>query len=74
MNETNFHQIADSFLAKIAAALEEADSRGALELDYLGGILNIEIPPGKQYVINKHTPTRQIWLASPVSGAGHFFL
>ncbi len=23
-------------------------------------------------MINKHTPNRQIWLSSPVSGAAHF--
>jgi frataxin len=25
-------------------------------------------------VINKHTPNRQIWLSSPISGAAHFAL
>jgi len=72
MEETDFHRLADTTLEKLAAELENADSAGALEVEYINGILNIEIPRAKQYVINKHTPMRQIWLASPISGAAHF--
>ncbi len=73
MEETDFHRLADATLEKLAAELEKADSTGDLEVEYIDGILNIEIPSSKQYVINKHAPMRQIWLASPISGAAHFF-
>ena len=36
-----------------------------------GGILQIELPDGGAYVVNKHTPNRQIWVSSPKSGAWH---
>jgi len=72
MEETVFHRLADAALKKLADELEKADSDGMLEVEYINGILNIEIPSTKQYVINKHAPMRQIWLASPISGAAHF--
>jgi frataxin len=42
------------------------------EVELRGGILTVELEDGRQYVINKHAPSRQIWLSSPVSGAAHF--
>ncbi|MBV8535593.1 MAG: iron donor protein CyaY, partial [Alphaproteobacteria bacterium] len=42
------------------------------DVELRGGILTLELEDGRQYVINKHTPNRQIWLSSPVSGAAHF--
>jgi frataxin len=32
----------------------------------------VTIPNGKQWLISKHTPSRQIWLSSPISGGLHF--
>ena len=32
----------------------------------------VELEDGGTYVINKHAPTRQIWVSSPASGATHF--
>ncbi len=42
------------------------------EVDLEGGILNIELDDGRVFIINKHSPNRQIWLSSPLSGAHHF--
>lgn len=72
MDETSFQGLADQTLQHIAESLENADSNGEIEIDFLQGILHIELPAGEQYIINKHSPTRQIWLSSPVSGAHHF--
>lgn len=69
MQENDFHAIADQTLSQLADALEENDT---LDVDYLGGILTVTLDSGKQMVVNKHTPTRQIWLSSPFSGAGYF--
>src|SRR5262245_17163469 len=43
-----------------------------LEAEMTGGILQVELPDGGTYVINKHAPNREIWLSSPKSGAWHF--
>lgn len=71
MDESAFHSLADQTLARLHAAIETAVGDDA-EIDLRGGILTVELDDGRQYVINKHAPTRQIWLSSPVSGAGHF--
>ncbi|MCK5545794.1 MAG: iron donor protein CyaY [Rhodospirillaceae bacterium] len=42
------------------------------EVDLEGGILNVELDDGRVFIINKHSPNRQIWLSSPLSGAHHF--
>ncbi|CAN0496665.1 unnamed protein product, partial [Phaeothamnion confervicola] len=49
-------------------ALADADP----EIELRGGILTIELEDGGQFVVNKHAPTRQIWVSSPVSGAAHY--
>ena len=74
MSETAFESLADSLLA----ALEEgiggaANSRADAELQ--GGILTVDgDSQGGEgtWVVNKHAPTRQIWLSSPKSGARHY--
>jgi CyaY protein len=42
-------------------------------VDFLSDILKLSTPRG-EYVINKHSAAKQIWLASPISGPYHFFL
>lgn len=72
MNSSEFKQIADETLNDLSQFLEKADTDYNLEIDLLDGILNIELPDGSKYVINKHNVSMQIWLSSPVSGASHF--
>lgn len=36
------------------------------------GVLNVVMRDGRQYVINKQRPNKQIWLSSPISGPGRF--
>jgi frataxin len=72
MNNTEFKELALSTLQDLSDAIEEADKEYKLEVDLLDGILNIELPDGGQYVINKHDASMQIWLSSPISGAAHF--
>jgi frataxin len=69
MDESRFHKIADATLARLAEALEAADP---LDVELQGGILTIALADGRQYVLNKHAPNRQLWLASPISGASHY--
>ena len=46
----------------------------AFDVDLNGGILNIELENGAQYVINKNAPNYEIWMSSPLSGASHYYL
>jgi frataxin len=71
MDEREFETLAERTLRDLQAALEDALGDEA-EVDLRGGILTVEFDDGRQFVLNKHTPNRQLWLSSPVSGAAHF--
>ncbi len=66
MNDSSFESLADSFLE----ALEEGIGHVA-DAELQGSVLTVEGDAGT-WVINKHAPTRQIWLSSPKSGARHY--
>jgi iron donor protein CyaY len=72
INETTFHRLTDQWLKQAEAALEEADASGAIEVEYHNDALTILLPAKKTLLISKHATTRQLWLASPLSGGLHF--
>ncbi len=73
MDEKRYHAIADATLAHCCDQLEDAYESGALtELDLQGGILSIQAQSRRIYLLSKHAPSLQLWLASPVSGGLHF--
>ena len=66
MTDSAFESLADSLLA----ALEEAIADHA-DAELQGGVLTVEGDEGT-WIVNKHAPTRQVWLSSPRSGARHY--
>lgn len=70
MDQSAFETLADGTLAELMERLEPQLADEDVELN--AGILTIELADGRQYVINKHGPNRQLWMSSPVSGAWHF--
>lgn len=70
MDERAFETLADRTLQHLFARIEE--QLGDIDAELRGGILTLELDDGRQYVINKHAPNRQIWMSSPVSGASHY--
>ncbi len=68
--DTAFDSDASRFLVALTSAFE--DALPGAEVDLENGILTVELEDGGTYVINKHAPTRQIWVSSPASGATHF--
>ncbi|MCE3005418.1 MAG: iron donor protein CyaY [Alphaproteobacteria bacterium] len=73
LDETDFHRRADATLAAILDRLEPRYEAGALEeLELHSGILTILTDAGRRFVVSKHAPSRQLWLASPLSGGLHF--
>ena len=74
MNETKFHAIADATLMHLFDQLEDAFESGDFEeLDFEeDGVLKIETNAGKIFIISKHSPSCQLWLASPISGGLHY--
>jgi frataxin len=72
MDENAFEQVAEEYLEALADMVEDQDEGGALEAELQGGILTIALESGQQFMVNKHTPSQQIWLSSPISGGWHF--
>ena len=66
MSDSAFETLADSLLATLEEALGDH-----VDAELQGGILTVEGDAGT-WIVNKHAPTRQIWLSSPVSGARHY--
>ncbi len=70
MDDSTFETLADQTLSGLQGRIEaELDD---IDVELRGGILTLELEDGRQYVVNKHMPNRQIWVSSPVSGASHF--
>ena len=71
LDETTFDSLDETTLSGLMARIDDA-AGDRLDVDFVGGVLTIELDTGGQYVLNKHAPNRQIWMSSPVSGASHF--
>ena len=75
LDESHFHAYANATLMHINDQLEQAYDTGDLDdLDYDegAGILSIITPQGQTFIVSKHAPSGQLWLASPISGGLHF--
>jgi frataxin len=66
MTDSAFETLADSLLSTLEEALGDQ-----LDAELQRGILTVEADAGT-WIVNKHAPTRQIWLSSPLSGARHY--
>lgn len=71
LDDSRFATLADGLLERIADTIDEALGDD-IDAELQGGILTLSLETGGQYIINKNAPVKQIWLASPVSGAWHF--
>ena len=72
MNEAEFNRVSNAVLSAMLDVLERADEEGTLEVEFQMGIMTITLDGGHQFIINKHAPSQQIWLSSPLSGGLHF--
>ena len=72
MEESEYHLNADPELEKLLDFLEDLEEKYDISPELESGVLSIIMPDDKEYVINKHTPSRQIWVSSPYSGASYF--
>ena len=66
MSDSAFASLADSLLTALEEALGDH-----MDAELQGGVLTVEGDDGT-WIVNKHAPTRQIWLSSPRSGARHY--
>ena len=71
MDDPAFEALARTTLERLANRIEEA-AGDELDVDLDDGVLTVETASGAQYLVNRHAPSGELWLSSPVSGAGHF--
>jgi len=69
MDKEVFDTKANKLIDELFEALVKNDD---FECDLLEEILYIENEDG-EYVINKHSASKQIWVSSPISGPHHFY-
>lgn len=69
MEYSLFYKLASQGINEVYDALDNSSFTG--DFDLINDILYISNADG-EYVINQHSPSRQIWLSSPVSNAGYF--
>ncbi|MFA6013483.1 MAG: iron donor protein CyaY [Gallionellaceae bacterium] len=69
MTESEFTQSANAIFSRIESALDNTD----IDCNLNGGVLEIELEDGAKIIVNRHTPTREIWVAAK-SGGFHYKL
>ena len=67
--ESDFSALADRVLVAIGAALDAGDADVDWTLN--DGVLTIDCGPGGKLIVNRHLPSREIWVAAR-SGGFHF--
>ena len=67
--ESEFHQRVDNVLRDIESALEAIESD--IDTETNSGILTLEFANDSKVIVNRQTPTREIWVAAK-SGGFHF--
>ena len=71
LDESRFTALADEVLEHLCDTVDDVLG-DKIDADLHAGILTLSLSGGGQYIINKHTPNREIWMSSPVGGATHF--
>jgi iron donor protein CyaY len=71
MKARNFDISAMILMNELSSQIENQDTNFEVDIEFSNEVLKLEVS-GKVFVINKQTPTEEIWLASPISGPYHF--
>ena len=75
LDDNHFHAISNATLMHFNDQLEQAydnEDLDELDLDEGSGILSIITADDVTFIVSKHQPSQQLWLASPISGGLHF--
>lgn len=70
-SEAAFLDAANGWLDAVADRLDAAIGDVA-DVERQEGTLAITLPDGRQFLLNRHAVTRQLWLSSPLTGGWHF--
>lgn len=74
MTEDEYNNIANELLDDLLDKLEVIeDSMDGFEVNSSGdGVIHVTMADKGTWVLNKQTPSRQIWLSSPITGPTHY--
>ncbi len=72
LSENDFQDAADLWLENLFELLDSEDDEAQLDIDLEEGVMTITIDEDHTFIINKHAPSTQLWLSSPLSGGLHF--
>ncbi|TYL42829.1 iron donor protein CyaY [Dickeya sp. ws52] len=71
MNDSEFHQLADTLMLKIEETLDQFDGDADIDYETNGGVMTLSFENSSKIVINRQEPMHQVWLAAK-SGGYHF--
>ncbi|MBN9564857.1 MAG: iron donor protein CyaY [Alphaproteobacteria bacterium] len=71
-SDGQFESYIDYFFQRIVEHLEDTYGSCIEDIISAPGIVEIIVNKRSKIVINQHIPMKQIWYASPLSGASHF--
>ena len=66
MNESEFHEIAETTIEAIQTAIDE--SGADIDYDEVGGVLTLEFENGSKIIFSKQPPALQLWMAARAGG------
>ncbi len=73
MDQTHYHTVVETTLETLYEKLGPAFEQGTLQdLELQNGVLTLITAAGSTLVISRHSASKQLWLASPLSGGLHF--
>lgn len=71
MTEAQFNELFIKTIQHIEDSIDQCDAE--IDSSFENEILTLEFSNGKKIIINKQTPTRQIWVATPQGGFHYDF-
>ncbi|WJV66631.1 iron donor protein CyaY [Pectobacteriaceae bacterium CE70] len=71
MNDSEFHQLADTLMRQLEETLDQFDGDADIDYETNGGVMTLSFENGSKIVINRQEPLHQIWLAT--KGGGYHF-
>lgn len=68
MNDSEFHQLADTMMSSIEEHLDNYDGDADIDCETNGGVMTLSFEDGSKIIINRQEPFHQIWLATKQGG------
>ncbi|MGN7618642.1 MAG: iron donor protein CyaY [Ehrlichia sp.] len=69
---SSFQNLSYNVLSVLTEMVDNADFDEVLECESCDGLVKISDDKGNVYIVNRHEPSMQIWVASPISGSVRF--